>query len=161
MSDSKTPAPGESEDAGAGEHDVAKGEGEDASVNEAGSAAKGGEAPVEAGVSLFGRHVSWINLERGASLAGFGSLVIFIWAGFNQLNQWQAAPFVLLFYGSLLGAAVASYAARRGALPGGEAALPRRVLWGFVIVFMLWFWVPPSRYAFFWLYRQVAVYFLS
>jgi hypothetical protein len=25
----------------------------------------------------------------------------------------------------------------------------------------LWFWVPPSRFGFFWLYRRVAVYFLA
>ncbi|HEU4537081.1 MAG TPA: hypothetical protein VFS00_23325, partial [Polyangiaceae bacterium] len=59
------------------------------------------------------------------------------------------------------GALVASYAARRGALAGADSALPRRVLWALVGVLMLWFWVPPSRYGFFWLYRRVAVYFLS
>jgi hypothetical protein len=121
----------------------------------------GDEAPAEAGVSLFGHHVSWLNLERGASLVGIGSLTVFIWAFFNQLNLWQAPQFVLLFYGALLGALVASYAARRGALPGGEAALPRRVLWSLVGLLMLWFWVPPSRFGFFWLYRRVAVYFLA
>jgi hypothetical protein len=139
-------------------------EGEGTPADEGEEAASGGEkaAGVEApepGLMLGGRYFKWRDVETYASYAGMVSFAGFVWAFSSQLNQWPATPFVLLFYGMLLGAVVSSYAAKRA---GPDTPLGwRGPLWTIVSVLVLWFWVPPARPIFYWLYRRVALYFLS
>jgi hypothetical protein len=120
---------------------------------------EGGEGPDDAATGGASRPpLDWAKLSPRATLAGWGCLGALGWAVFNRLDRWEAAPFVLLLYGALAGAAAAAYAARRAKVrPEGSL----RTLWTVLAILFLWVWFPPSRYVVGWLYRRVAIYFLS
>jgi hypothetical protein len=145
---------------GAGDADGERGAGDVG--DEGGGEGKGAGERKPMGVGP-GRRFAWSDVENGATFAGLAALIGLIAAGATQSSQWTAAPFVLLFYLALLGAAAGTYAARR-AEPGTRdwfTTWTRRVLWGFVGILALWFWLPPSQNAYFWLYRHLSVYLLS
>jgi hypothetical protein len=159
----KTPSEAEADETEAepgDETEADEGEVEGADEGETGSSAEGegvsddkGEKAAEApepGLVLGGQRYLWRDVEAYAAVVGMFSFGGFVLAFVTQLNQWPAAPFVLLFYGMVLGALVAS-----------TTSGWRSTLWALIVIMTFWFCVPATRPAYYWVVRRVSLYFLS
>lgn len=121
------------------------------------------ELPSSAGEALTSaalpsRSVWARRAARSITLLGLLLLCALGWAVIFRLELWEARPFVLLIYGALGCALLASGLGAQAGEPKWSWHWLRRLLWVLVSGLLLWVFFPPMGVGVQALFRQLSLF---